>query len=89
MRLQAISLIKLNKAAELNITLGAIPPGCTILFQVCDLIVNKPLKQAFKKCDISWKIRSDPGPGEKYKPDRKVVIDWLEEVVEEVEKNLS
>jgi hypothetical protein len=78
-----------NKAAELNITLGAIPPGCTSLIQVCDLIANKPLKHAFKKRYVSWKIRSDPGPDGKYKLDRKVVIDWLEEAVEEVDKILS
>jgi hypothetical protein len=36
------------EATELNIILRAIPPGCTILIQICDLIADKPIKQAFK-----------------------------------------
>lgn len=78
-----------EKAKELNITLGAIPPGCTSLIQVCDLIANKPIKQAFKKRYVSWKIRSDPGPGGKYKVERSDVIQWLEEAFEEVDNNLA
>jgi hypothetical protein len=68
----------MEKANEFNITVGAIPLGCTSLIQLCDLIANKPIKQAFKKQYVSWKIRSDPGPGGKYKVDRKDVISWLE-----------
>ena len=78
-----------NKAASLGITLGAIPPGCTSLIQICDLIVNKPLKQAFKKIYVSWMIRSDHGPGQKYKVERNDVIQWLEEAIEEVHRNLT
>lgn len=79
----------MEKAAALNIVLGAIPPGCTSLLQICDLIANKPIKQAFKKRYVSWKIRNDPGPGGKYKVDRKDVIIWLEEAVEEVDTKMS
>jgi len=78
-----------ENAKELNITLGAIPPGCTSLIQVCDLIANKPIKQAFKKRYVSWKMRSDPGPGGKYKVERSDVIQWLEEAFEEVDNNLA
>ena len=76
-------------ASNLNIALGAVPPGCTSLIQICDLIANKPIKQAFKKRYVSWKIRSDPGPGGKYKIERSDVIQWLEEAIEEVDGNLA
>lgn len=78
-----------EKADELNITLGDIPAGCTSLIQICDLIANKPLKQAFKKRYVSWKIRSDPGPGGKYKVDRRDIITWLEESMEEVNSHMA
>lgn len=78
-----------EKAADLNITLGGIPPGCTSLIQVCDLIANKPIKQAFKTRYVSWKIASDPGPGGKYKVDRKDVISWLEQSIEDVNARMS
>lgn len=54
------------------------------MIQICDLIANKPLKQKFKQLYVAWKIRSDPGPGGKYKVDRKNVISWLEVATEEV-----
>ena len=79
----------MEKAAELNIVLGGIPPGCTSLIQICDFIANKPIKQTFKKRYVSWKIRSDPGPGGKYKVDRKDVISWLEDSMEEVNQKMS
>jgi transposase len=79
----------MQEAADLGITLAGIPPGCTSLIQVCDLLTNKPLKQAFKKRYVSWKIRSDPGPGGKYKLDRDNIICWLEDAFEEVNVNLS
>ncbi|KAL2631239.1 hypothetical protein R1flu_015925 [Riccia fluitans] len=78
-----------EKAAVLNITLGGIPLGCTSLIQVCDLIANKPIKQAFKTRYVSWKIASDPGPGGKYKVDRKDVISWLEKSIEDVNARMS
>jgi hypothetical protein len=78
----------MDKATELDIILGAVPPGCTSILQICDLILNKPLKQAFKKRYTSWKIRSDPGPGKKYKVDRKDVFCWLEEAHEELEEKM-
>ena len=67
-----------EKAADLNIALGGIPPGCTSLIQLCDLIANKPIKQAFKTRYVSWKITSDPGPEGKYKVDRKDVVSSLD-----------
>jgi hypothetical protein len=73
----------------LNIILGAIPPGCTSLIQICDLIANKPIKQAFKKRYVSWKIRNDPGPGGKYKVERRDILSWLEESMEEVNEKLT
>lgn len=77
----------LEKARDLNITIGEIPPGCTSLLQICDLIVNKPVKQEFKKKYTAWKIRQDPGPGEKYKVEREDVIYWLEEAVKDFDKS--
>ena len=53
------------------------------------MIANKPIKQAFKKRYVSWKIRSDPGPGGKYKVERSDVIQWFEEAFEEVDNNLA
>ena len=47
-----------KKASELNITLAGITPGCTSFIQICDLIANKPIKQALKKRYVSWKISS-------------------------------
>ena len=79
----------MEKAAELNVTLGGIPPGCTSLIQICDLIANKPIKQAFKKRYVSWKMRSDPGPGGKYKVERGDVISWLEQSIEDVNTAMS
>lgn len=78
-----------EKATSLGITLGGIPPGCTSLLQVCDLIANKPIKQAFKKRYVSWKMKVDPGPGGKYKVDWKDVLSWLEEALEEVDAHLK
>lgn len=78
-----------EKATELKITMAGIPPGCTSLIQICDLIANKPIKQAFKKKYVSWKIASDPGPGGKYKVDRKDVVSWLEEAIEDVNAHMS
>ena len=78
-----------EKAAELDITMAGIPPGCTSLIQICDLIANKAIKQAFKKRYVSWKIASDPGPGGKYKVDRKDVLSWLEQAIEDVNAHMS
>ena len=67
-----------EKAEELSIVLGEIPPGCTSLIPVCDLITNKPIKQAFNLY-VARPTRSDPGPEGKYKVERSDVIQWLEE----------
>ena len=75
-------------ADELGITLGFIPGGCTSLLQICDLVLNKPPKQSFKEKYVSWKIRSDPGPGGKYKVDRKDIIGWLEHSTEDLSDKL-
>ena len=79
----------MENTAELNIVLGGIPPGCMSLIQICNLITNKPIKQAFNQRYVSWKIRSDPGPGGKYKVDQKDVISWQEDAMEEVNKKMS
>jgi hypothetical protein len=71
----------ISHAASLNITLAFIPAGLTSILQIYDLIVNKPLKQSFKRLYCAWKIRSDPGPGQKYKVQREKVIEWIEESV--------
>ena len=68
----------LNHAHELGITVGVIPAGLTSILQVCDLLINKPLKAAFKNQYCAWKIRTDPGPGMKYKIDRDLIITWIE-----------
>ena len=73
----------------MNITLAGIPPGCTSLIQICDLIANKPIKHAFKKRYVSWKIASDPGPGGKYKVDHEYVLSWLEQAIEDVNAHMS
>lgn len=78
-----------EKATDLNITLGDIPPVCTSLIQICDLIANKLIKQAFKTPYVLWKIDSYPGPGRKYKVDRKNVISWLEQSIEDVNARMS
>ena len=36
------SIEVLKKTDDLDITLGAIPPGCTSFIQICGLIANKP-----------------------------------------------
>jgi hypothetical protein len=68
----------LNCALQLGITIGYIPAGLTSISQVCDLLINKPLKAAFKKQYCAWKIRNDPSPGKKYKLDRDLIITWAE-----------
>ena len=78
-----------EKAEQSGITLAGIPPGCTSLIQVCDLIANKPIKQAFKKKYVSWKISADPGPGGKYKVDRRDILIWLEQAILEVNEKMS
>jgi len=78
-----------ERADELNITLAGIPPGCTSLIQICYLIAKKPIKQTFKTRYVSWKIKSDPGPGGKFKVDRKDVISWLEQSIEDVNESMS
>jgi hypothetical protein len=47
---------------------------------VCELLINKPLKAAFKKQYCAWKItsRTDPGPGKKCKIDRDLIFTWTE-----------
>ena len=50
--------------SELNTTLSGITPGCTSLIQICDLIAKKSIRKEFNNQYVSWKIRSDPGPGE-------------------------
>ena len=71
----------LDHAATLGVTLGYIPAGLTSILQVCDLVLNKPLKQGFKKLYCAWKIRSDPGAGGKYNVPRDDVIHWMEDYV--------
>ena len=51
-------------------------------------MLNKPLKQSFKEKYVSWNIRSDPGPGGKYKVDRKDIIGWLEHSTEDLSDKL-
>ena len=48
---------------ELNINLVGIPPGCNSLIQICNMITNKAINQAFKIWYIYWKVHSDPGLG--------------------------
>ena len=62
------------RAESLGIVLGFIPPGCTSLIQVCDLIANKPIKHAFKKSYVSFKLKNYLGPGGKYKISRDDII---------------
>jgi hypothetical protein len=66
--------------------MAGLPSG---LIQICDLIASKPIKQAFKTRYVSWKIESDPGPGGRYKVDRKDGISWLEQSIEDVNESIS
>ncbi|KAF0706933.1 hypothetical protein AaE_013873 [Aphanomyces astaci] len=65
-------------AEELGIVVEFIPAGLTSILQVCDLIINKTLKAAFKHCYCEFKIKSDPGPGGKYSVTRESVLEWIE-----------
>jgi hypothetical protein len=78
----------LIQAADLGIIVAFIPAGMTSILQVCDLVLNKPLKAAFKRRYCSWKMRSDPGPGGKYKVNRDDVLVWIEDAAKEVSRNL-
>jgi DDE superfamily endonuclease len=77
----------LGHARELDITVAFIPAGLTSILQVCDLIVNKPIKAAFKRSYCAFKMRNDPGPGGKYVVDRDDVLVWIEEAMKEVNKS--
>lgn len=58
--------------------------------QVCDLVVNKPLKQRFKQLYTAYKLRNDPGAGKKVKVKRDDVLLWLEQAIGDFnEKNLE
>jgi hypothetical protein len=50
------------------------------------LIANKPIKQAFKKTYVSWKIRNNPGPSGKYRVEQRD-IDSMEEVFQKLTPN--
>ena len=71
----------LEHAWSLNIVVCFIPAGLSSILQVCDLLVNKSLKQYFKKQYSSFKIRSDPGPGGKYAVHRDDILVWMEDGV--------
>ncbi len=67
-----------NCAEELGLIMGFIPAGLTSVLQVCDMVVNKPLKQRFKQQYCAYKTNTDPGPGGKYKLHRDTILTWLE-----------
>lgn len=50
----------------------------TSILQVCDLVINKPVKQRFKQLYTGYKIRADPGAGGIVKAKRDDVLTWLE-----------
>ena len=75
-------------AREIGITVAFIPAGMTSILQVCDLVINKPLKAAFKRRYCAFKMRSDPGPGGKYKVERDDVLVWIEEATKELSRKL-
>ena len=77
----------LTYALSLGITVSFIPAGLTNILQVCDILVNKPLKAVFKKQYCSWKIRTDPGPGLKYEINRDLAITWLENATVDINTN--
>ncbi len=78
----------LQHAQEKGIAVGFIPGGLTSIMQVCDLVVNKPLKQRFKQLYTAYKLRNDPGAGKKVKVKRDDVLLWLEQAICEFnEKN--
>jgi hypothetical protein len=70
-------------AQDKGISMGFIPGGLTSVMQVCDLVVNKPLKQRFKQIYTAYKLRNDPGPGKKVKVQRDDVLVWLEQAIAE------
>jgi hypothetical protein len=80
----------LQYAQEKGIAVGFIPGGLTSIMQVCDLVVNKPLKQRFKQLYTAYKLRNDPGAGKKVKVKRDDVLLWLEQAIGDFnEKNLN
>jgi hypothetical protein len=80
----------LQYAQEKGIAMGFIPGGLTSIMQVCDLVVNKPLKQRFKQLYTAYKLRNDPGAGKKVKVKRDDVLLWLEQAIGDFnEKNLE
>ena len=50
---------------------------------------NKPIKQAFKKSYVSFKLKNDPGPGGKYKISRDDIFSWLEIAVEDFNEKMG
>ena len=61
----------------------------TSILQICDILVNKPLKALFKKQYCSWKIKNDPDAGVKYKFARDLVITWLENATVDVRDKMK
>ncbi|OQR85418.1 hypothetical protein ACHHYP_11851 [Achlya hypogyna] len=72
-------------AEEIGIVLSFIPAGLTSILQVCDLIINKALKAAFKRRYCEFKIKNDPGPGGKYIVARENVLEWIETATREID----
>jgi hypothetical protein len=62
----------LHYAEEKGMAVGFIRGGLTSIMQVCDLVVNKPLKQRFKQLYTAYKLRNDPGAGKKVKVNKPV-----------------
>jgi hypothetical protein len=77
----------LTHAQSLNITVTFVPAGLTSVLQVCDLVVNKALKQHFKRKYCFFKVRNDPGPGGKYAVHRDDILYWIEDAVQTYNEN--
>lgn len=73
------SLEVLQHASTLDISVAFVPAGLTSVIQICDQIANKPLKQAFKRMYCAHKLRTDPGPGNKYSVHRDDILNWIED----------
>jgi hypothetical protein len=71
-----------NFAEDLGLIMGFIPAGQTSVLQVCDMVVNKPLKQRFEQQYCAYKTNMDPGLGGKYKLHRDMILTWLEKSFE-------
>ena len=75
-----------KKAAELNITLAGIPPGCTSLIQICDLIAKK---RSNKSSRNGTSLGILPLILVLVGNTKSIAKSWLEQAIEDVNDHMS